>query len=98
MSGSLFYRLLPPVLVLGMTSTSARAADALAEDQTVAPPSLEFLEFIGQWETDDGEWISPDQLLNGDFIQLLDVAVQQSPDSSTNSNDDDDDDDTQTNN
>ena len=23
------------------------------------PPSLELLEFLGEWQTDDGEWIDP---------------------------------------
>lgn len=25
-------------------------------------PSLEFLEFLGDWETEDGEWIDPEEL------------------------------------
>jgi hypothetical protein len=25
-------------------------------------PTLEFLEFLGDWETDDGEWIDPEEL------------------------------------
>ncbi len=25
-------------------------------------PSLELLEFLGSWETDDGEWIDPSEL------------------------------------
>jgi len=27
-------------------------------------PSLDFLEFLGEWETADGEWIAPDDLEN----------------------------------
>ncbi|MGK0179608.1 MAG: hypothetical protein ACI8PD_001409 [Nitrospinales bacterium] len=27
-------------------------------------PSLDFLEFLGEWETEDGEWIAPDDLEN----------------------------------
>ncbi len=29
-----------------------------------APPDLEFLEFLGHWETQDGSWFDPIQLLN----------------------------------
>jgi hypothetical protein len=25
-------------------------------------PSLEFLEFLGEWETEDGRWIDPEEL------------------------------------
>ncbi len=25
-------------------------------------PSIEFLEFLGEWETDDGRWIDPEEL------------------------------------
>ena len=27
-------------------------------------PALDFLEFLGEWETEDGEWIAPDDLEN----------------------------------
>jgi len=27
-------------------------------------PTLDFLEFLGEWETEDGEWIAPDDLEN----------------------------------
>ena len=27
-------------------------------------PTLDFLEFLGKWETEDGEWIAPDDLEN----------------------------------
>ena len=27
-------------------------------------PTLDFLEFLGEWETKDGEWIAPDDLEN----------------------------------
>jgi len=34
----------------------------LAETDADAP-SLELLEFLGSWETDDGQWMDPIQLL-----------------------------------
>lgn len=27
-------------------------------------PTLDFLEFLGEWETEEGEWIAPDDLEN----------------------------------
>jgi len=26
------------------------------------PPSMELIEFIGEWETEDGDWINPEEL------------------------------------
>ena len=34
--------------------------EAVQEDSR--GPSLELLEFLGSWETDDGEWIDPSEL------------------------------------
>lgn len=38
------------------------AAIAFAEPDSAEPalePDLELLEFLGSWETDDGEWVDP---------------------------------------
>jgi|APSaa5957512535_1039671.scaffolds.fasta_scaffold216876_2 hypothetical protein len=37
-------------------------------------PNLEFLEFLGSFETDDGEWIDPESLLSDEFEDLLNAA------------------------
>ena len=37
-------------------------------------PSLELLEFLGDWETDDGEWIDPEEL---DQIAVSDQEQEQ---------------------
>lgn len=39
-----------------------------------AIPDLEFLEFLGQFETDEGQWISPGNLMSEEFANLLEVA------------------------
>jgi hypothetical protein len=36
---------------------------SLAEPDAVEAPSMELLEFLGDWETKDGEWLDPLQLL-----------------------------------
>lgn len=32
---------------------------------------LGLLEFLGLWETDSGEWISPDDLADASFVELI---------------------------
>jgi hypothetical protein len=39
-----------------------------------AMPDLEFLEFLGQFETDEGQWISPGNLMSEEIDDLLEVA------------------------
>jgi len=41
-----------------------------------AAPSIEFLEFLGQWETDDGEWMAPEELANEEFALLLETTFE----------------------
>lgn len=50
--------------------------EAGAESLEEALPSIEFLEFLGQWETEDGEWIAPEELANEEFAQLLEAAFE----------------------
>ncbi len=45
------------------------SANPLAAEQTTpASPGIELLEFLGEWETDDGEWVNP-MSLYGDRIR-----------------------------
>ncbi|MES3007721.1 MAG: hypothetical protein V4751_08115 [Pseudomonadota bacterium] len=48
------------------------------DDETAATemPALDLLEFLGQWETDDGEWIAPADLENPELVELLESVVQ----------------------
>ena len=53
------------LLLLGLLSAPAMAQDpdqARKNAENTEAPSLEFLEFLGDWETDDGEWIDPEEL------------------------------------
>ena len=44
-----------------MSSVSpVQAKDA----QTLSNQDLEFLEFLGSWETEDGEWVNPLELID----------------------------------
>ena len=40
--------------------TTVSAADASTDEDPT--PSMDLLEFLGAWETDDGEWIDPTSL------------------------------------
>ncbi len=44
-----------------------------AEEQTdnEVIPSVDFLEFLGEWETEEGEWIDPAELENEELGQLI---------------------------
>ena len=53
------------VLLLGLLSSPALAQEpgqAGGSQENIETPSLEFLEFLGDWETEDGEWIDPEEL------------------------------------
>ncbi len=75
------------VLLLGLLSSPALAqeaaigktADPSAEVDTETP-SMELLEFLGDWETADGEWIDPEEMEQIDLQdreQTNDEAPQQ---------------------
>jgi len=53
------------VFLLGLSGSPAWAQEpgpvGLPPEETEMP-SLELLEFLGDWETDDGEWIDPEEL------------------------------------
>jgi len=42
------------------------------EPEGEAPPTLELLEFLAEWETDDGEWIDPAMLEDKALDPVLD--------------------------
>ncbi len=52
--------LLGLLMVVLLTNSNVMAA----EEKAPAPqqPSMELLEFLGEWQTDDGEWVDPTAL------------------------------------
>ncbi len=70
--------LLPIVLTL-LIMSGARAADQHGDDAQAEAPPLELLEFLGQWETDDGEWIAPEELEDPALVNLLDAVMETGP-------------------
>lgn len=72
-TGILAVVLMLPMLLM---VSGARAADQHGADPlTEAPPPLELLEFLGQWETDDGEWIDPQELEDPALVNLLESVM-----------------------
>lgn len=69
-----------------MLLTLARVASAAQETQDSGLPSLDFLEFLGSFETDSGQWIDPVDLMQPDFAQLLE-SVDKLPSQTTDIHD-----------
>ena len=40
-------------------------------------PTLELLEFLGEWETSDGEWLDPTELEDDDFAKLMSLTDEE---------------------
>ena len=57
--------------ISGLFSSAYAAEDEPGE----VTPDLEFLEFLGQFETDAGEWVDPNSLLTEEFTELLDASA-----------------------
>ncbi len=60
--------------LLGMLPTVQAAEDSQAGAGSQELPDLALLEFLGSFETDEGEWIDPDSLLSTEFGNLLNAA------------------------
>ncbi len=52
------------VIMLLLISQSTALAESPVSDDL---PSLDFLEFLGEWETGDGEWVDPAMLESDEF-------------------------------
>jgi hypothetical protein len=52
------------------------ATAAAANEDTVEAPSMELLEFLGEFQTEDGEWIDP--------LDLLDMEQNEQPNEQPN--------------
>jgi hypothetical protein len=62
--------------------TPAPSPEPQAADVQEETPSIEFLEFLGEWQTDEGEWIAPEELADDEFAQLLEAAFETGPEDS----------------
>ncbi len=48
----------------------------LAENSDTVLPDIAFLEFIGEWETEQGEWIDPVMLEDESFDNIQENAEE----------------------
>ncbi len=60
-------------LVCGAATVEAR------EDSPPSGPDLEFLEFLGSWETEDGQWVNPLDLMDQSFSDVEGMPTQNDP-------------------
>ena len=60
-------------LLILICSTSSLLAE---EQNNDALPTIEFLEFLGEWESDDGAWIDPSDLENEEIGKLIETTIE----------------------
>ena len=74
-------KVLQLLIVLSLFTSGAKAAEdnleTELEEQSSNLPDMEFLEFLGSFETDSGEWVDPTELLQIEFELLLEDAELQ---------------------
>jgi hypothetical protein len=75
--------ILPVVLIISLL---VLAFDANADDHD--KPSMELLEFLGEWQTKDGEWVDPMRFLDIDDKDLSRKQRDRDPHSKVNVNED----------
>ena len=68
---SLVQLALIPIAVFVLLISMALDAKAASDEK----PSMELLEFLGEWQTDDGEWVDPTRFLNIADEDLQSTAV-----------------------
>lgn len=59
-----------------LCSISTLFAEELTNnEQQITMPSMDFLEFLGEWETEQGEWIDPESLEDNEIEKLLETKI-----------------------
>jgi hypothetical protein len=60
------YQRFATIILLNLVFAAVAAA---ADEDSTAMPSMELLEFLGEFQTEDGEWIDPMELSDTDIEQ-----------------------------
>ncbi len=68
-------------------SSIANAAENESQAALDDQPNLEILEFLGQFETDQGSWIAPGELMLEEFEILLRAASNEESEPTTDAAD-----------
>ena len=77
---------LATICLLGLISTVQGADNETSTSTEPNLPDLEFLEFLGQFETDSGEWVAPGVLMEEEFELLLEAAIRAEQNENSNEN------------
>lgn len=72
-SKTMFYRASTYLWIL-IFSTSSSFAEVQNNSDSV--PSMAFLEYLGEWGTDDRDWIDPEDLDNDDIGKLIEAIIE----------------------
>lgn len=62
---------------MGLVSTVSFAG---TEKQDEAEVTMEFLEFLSEWETEQGSWIGPDGFIDDSFDQFYELDNEDTKD------------------
>jgi len=62
-----------PIALFVLLISFALDAKAASDEK----PSMELLEFLGEWQTDDGDWVDPMRFLNISEKDLESTTVTQ---------------------
>ena len=61
----------PSSLIMVILMMGVAVSAGTVDDESGQAPSMALLEFLGEWETEEGEWIDPELLEDEDFANLL---------------------------
>ncbi len=75
MNGSkmIFYRASTCLWILIFSAASSFAEE---QDNSDNVPSMEFLEYLGEWGMDEDDWIDPEDLGNDDIGKLIEAIIE----------------------
>jgi hypothetical protein len=61
---------------LPQAADKTQTAEKMQATDKTKTPSLELLEFLGNWETSDGEWVDPNELLDEKLSAEIETKIQ----------------------
>jgi hypothetical protein len=65
------------MMMVQISNLATAAEEAKAETEA---PAVDFIEFLGEWETNQGEWIDPNELETEVFTEAYrDVKTEETP-------------------
>ncbi len=65
------------IIVMGLVSTASVVGSGEQDEIEI---SMEFLEFLSEWETEQGIWLGPDGFIDDSFDQFYEVDNEDTDD------------------